>query len=564
MNFRLKIYLISGIVATLVACASALIFFREFESDKKIYLRDLLTQNSANTDAKLELFSQTVFGELTRLVDLSVRTRSEVTSKKVLKSSNVLKGYAYLLDGKETMVFPTFENVKLPWDKLGNNNLVIWPISKDKIVTSIAVGTVLTGDLKVSAFAFVDVNQFISLMLNDDFFSYSFWIDGRFIGGKAPPLSLQKRFLSETSPYAELTEFEQYFVYRYGVDSLNVTALAFTEIDIIYAPIKRFMFYLIGTTFVLLGLGVLLSYVSLNLTFKPLEKLILATTEFAQGKFDISLPKAGKDEIGKLSAAFDKMRRDLSFYIQKVIASARLEQEVMLAQKIQSNYCKDIDFCAEDISVTGRYRSCSETGGDYYGFFDSPEQSIIFFGDVSGHGLSSAMVTASIHGALITQIRQSKLEPSNALFELNEVLIRSSKNMMMTGLLVIYKKDSKQVLISNASHLFPLIKKGSKDPWTVLSQLPKGPPIGFATSANDYKTLSLNSTDVAKLFIYCDGVVETPLSQGQVLGLKGLLKHANSIQRPLADDLIHVLTAEGIQRDDDISLLEIDFTGGKC
>ena len=51
--------------------------------------------------------------------------------------------------------------------------------------------------------------------------------------------------------------------------------------------------------------------------------------------------------------------------------------------------------------MAGRSLYCDETGGDYYDYIELPNRSLgVVVGDVSGHGVSAALLMASVRGYL--------------------------------------------------------------------------------------------------------------------------------------------------------------------
>ncbi len=82
----------------------------------------------------------------------------------------------------------------------------------------------------------------------------------------------------------------------------------------------------------LVGLGVLLAilfsvYVA-HLVTKPMKLLEQAMAALAQGDLSVSMPEAGKDEVGRMVKAMDSTIRDLHAIMEKVSSSsARLSQE---------------------------------------------------------------------------------------------------------------------------------------------------------------------------------------------------------------------------------------------
>ena len=86
---------------------------------------------------------------------------------------------------------------------------------------------------------------------------------------------------------------------------------------------------------------------------------------------------------------------DYSRSLEAIVAALNLAQEV------QQNLLPQRPPRSEIMDVTGRSLYCDETGGDYYDFIELADSKVgIVVGDVSGHGVSAALLMASVRGYL--------------------------------------------------------------------------------------------------------------------------------------------------------------------
>jgi predicted ATPase/serine phosphatase RsbU (regulator of sigma subunit) len=86
---------------------------------------------------------------------------------------------------------------------------------------------------------------------------------------------------------------------------------------------------------------------------------------------------------------------DYSHSLEKIIAALNLAQEV------QQNLLPQRPPGLEKIDVAGRSLYCDETGGDYFDFIQlSGSRLGVVIGDVTGHGVSAALLMASVRGFL--------------------------------------------------------------------------------------------------------------------------------------------------------------------
>ncbi|HOY68273.1 MAG TPA: SpoIIE family protein phosphatase, partial [Candidatus Ozemobacteraceae bacterium] len=167
-----------------------------------------------------------------------------------------------------------------------------------------------------------------------------------------------------------------------------------------------------------------------------------------------------------------------------------------------------------------RYRGvsvmCSEVGGDYHDARLCPDGSIAFFlGDVSGHGVSAALVVAMAKAAFGNLVRSGCAEPGELLGRLNEVIIGTvRKRKMMTAVAGLAKPDG-TLLLANAGHCYPALLRsdGSVElrPWQ--GSLPLGVRL-----RGSWTTLGLEFGPGDRLLLYTDGIPEAVDRDGVQLG----------------------------------------------
>ena len=87
-----------------------------------------------------------------------------------------------------------------------------------------------------------------------------------------------------------------------------------------------------------------------------------------------------------------------------------IKQSLDLAREVQQNLLPHKNPQMERLDIAGRSIYCDETGGDYYDFIASDAgengQLAIAIGDVSGHGISSALLMATVRSSLRQRLSQ--------------------------------------------------------------------------------------------------------------------------------------------------------------
>ena len=86
---------------------------------------------------------------------------------------------------------------------------------------------------------------------------------------------------------------------------------------------------------------------------------------------------------------------------EESLEKARMEQELVMAQKIQRNLMPQGDPVFEPFDITGNTWPCRHIGGDYFDFIPmDPSELGIVIADVSGHGVSAGLLMTSLRSSL--------------------------------------------------------------------------------------------------------------------------------------------------------------------
>jgi phosphoserine phosphatase RsbU/P len=148
-------------------------------------------------------------------------------------------------------------------------------------------------------------------------------------------------------------------------------------------------------------------------------------------------------------------------------------------------------------------------GGDFYQAFPEPDGGLLFYiGDVSGKGLSAAMIGTLIVGA-IRALAAQRLSPARSLTLLNQQLAGQTDGGFVTCLCARITVGG-TMTISNAGHLAPYLDG-------VEVNLANGLPLGISSTA-DYTEQAVELPEAARLTFVSDGVVEATNAQHQLLG----------------------------------------------
>ncbi|HEX2834425.1 MAG TPA: GAF domain-containing SpoIIE family protein phosphatase [Thermoanaerobaculia bacterium] len=187
-----------------------------------------------------------------------------------------------------------------------------------------------------------------------------------------------------------------------------------------------------------------------------------------------------------------------------IVEKKRMEQELLLGREIQSRLLPQPPSDMRGLSVDARSIPCFEVGGDYYDFLELPGGELgIAIGDVSGKGVSAALIMSSIQAALRVA---APIEPdlSSLIARLNALLFRmAGGRKYVTFFFGRYNPLNGELRYVNAGHNPPLlITDGVVEPIDST-----GRPIGILADAS-YEERTVTLARGATLFLYTDGLNE--------------------------------------------------------
>ena len=233
------------------------------------------------------------------------------------------------------------------------------------------------------------------------------------------------------------------------------------------------------------------------------------------------------------SAVFERMGHELSSLasnIEQLLAhgasGAELRQEIELAGVVQQLLVPESTEMERPFaSLAASYWPAANCGGDWWGTTDlSRGRILLVVGDVTGHGVASAIMTGAAKAGfdLAVRLQADRLSPGS-LLELMNVAIRSGarQRMLMTAVAILFEPEQKQLRFANAGHMFPLVARASEGRWSVSPLVAHGPPLGAVEAPSFTESVvPLQGNDV--LLAATDGVVELANRRGEQFGERRL------------------------------------------
>jgi serine phosphatase RsbU (regulator of sigma subunit) len=228
---------------------------------------------------------------------------------------------------------------------------------------------------------------------------------------------------------------------------------------------------------------------------------------------------------------------------------ARAEQESRMAAALQRTLLLDELPAVPGVDLAARYLPSADdvVGGDWYDLVPLPSGRLsLVLGDVAGHGLSAAAVTAQVRHALRATLLRD-LGPGAALAELNRLLTALLPGEMATVVIAELDPAGGEVAVARAGHL-PVLSTA-----TGFVGAGRGPALGILDDA-EYPETRLWLAGEERLLLFSDGLVERR-GQAVDVGLAALEAAAAvgaADVSALLDAVVAVLDPPGT---DDVTLL---------
>jgi sigma-B regulation protein RsbU (phosphoserine phosphatase) len=211
-----------------------------------------------------------------------------------------------------------------------------------------------------------------------------------------------------------------------------------------------------------------------------------ATKHVDRGDFSHRIPVKSSDQLADLAISFNSMTASIEKLILEQKEKQRLENELSIAQEVQAQLFPRQVSELESLEVHGFCRPARTVSGDYYDFLTASSHKLILaVGDISGKGISAALLMATIHSAVraysmenLPQMREPvavgalsgegrimaawpegvEVSPGALLSLLNHQLYESTPmEKYATLFLGIYDGRSHHLTYSNGGHLPPIL-----------------------------------------------------------------------------------------------------------
>jgi sigma-B regulation protein RsbU (phosphoserine phosphatase) len=281
----------------------------------------------------------------------------------------------------------------------------------------------------------------------------------------------------------------------------------------------------VGAMFVLIELAALAGSISLTRSItRAVNDLSLATRYVESGDFGHRIAIRHRDQLGALGESFNSMTASVATLITEQQQRQRLEHELEIAREVQAQLFPKEKPGVQGVDIEAVCRPARVVSGDYYDFLPlAPGRLGIALADISGKGISAALIMASLQAALRSQaLFNGHGGTADIVARLNQHLFRSTAaDRFATFFYGVYDPETRRLEYTNAGHPAPLCIAGQK-----VQRLSAGGTVLGLFDDRHYESQAINIAPGSLLIAYSDGLTEAENPDGEEFGDQRVLEVA--------------------------------------
>ena len=293
----------------------------------------------------------------------------------------------------------------------------------------------------------------------------------------------------------------------------------------------KVLFIVISVVFLLIEIAALVTGIVLTRRItKAVRDLYEATQYVKAGDWTHRVRIERRDQLGVLGESFNDMTGSISGLLEESKKRQRLENELSIASEVQNQLFPQRVPSVAGVELEAINKAARTVSGDYYDFIQlSPTHIAIALGDISGKGISAALLMASLQAALRSQLLSpgsENMSTAELVARLNLHMVRNTADdRFATFFIAVYDSASRVLRYTNAGHLPGfLITNGTS------KHLDKGGMVLGVMEDYVYEEGSVVVPRNALLVEYSDGLVEPENVYGEEFGIPRLQEAAIRLQ----------------------------------
>jgi len=297
-----------------------------------------------------------------------------------------------------------------------------------------------------------------------------------------------------------------------------------------YSEIYVLVFKAVAIIFLVIeGVALLIGIRMTRSMTRTVDVLYDATQRVKAGDLSYRTHFPSHDQLTALGGAFDSMTASVERLMQESQERLRLQNELDIAREVQRSLFPQTVPKLPGLVLYGECKAARSVSGDYYDFLNLDEHRVgLVLGDVSGKGISAALLMAAMQSALRAQVFDiaaegssvSQLSTARIVDRLNrQIYANTPQEKYVTFFFAIYDARTHNLSYTNAGHLAPMLFRNG----SIQRLRTGGTVVGlFPAAAYEVGEVQLESHDL--LLAYTDGITEPENTYGEEFGESRLLE----------------------------------------
>lgn len=298
----------------------------------------------------------------------------------------------------------------------------------------------------------------------------------------------------------------------------------------------------VGFIFLVLEIGALRTGIALTRSItRAVADLYRATEHVQQGDFSYRVRATERDQLGALGESFNVMTGSVEGLIQEQRQRQRLENELAIAQQVQSQLFPQDLPQVPGLSLAAVCRAARVVSGDYYDFLSLGHNRLgLVIADISGKGISAALLMANLQAAIRSQVVLDGAnwnQTAQLVSRLNRHLfLNTSSERYATLFYAAFDPDTRMLHYTNAGHLPPLLITGES-----VKHLEEGGMVVGLFDGCEYQQGVVRVEPGSLLVAYSDGLIEPENVYGEQFSIERLAAEVVRLREMPTQELAEAL-----------------------
>lgn len=216
----------------------------------------------------------------------------------------------------------------------------------------------------------------------------------------------------------------------------------------------------------------------------------------------------------------------IGFRFRNYLRGKQVEEQLAMARLVQFDLLPAGKLLTRDLEFAAQCVPAWQVGGDFYDAFETDNHQIaLLLGDVSGKGLSAALVMGVVQGAVHASNGTGPANHEQSAERLNQLLCMKTARERFVSLVWCYFDPVASMLgYINAGHLPPLLIRQKDDRNFEVHRLDEGGPVLGVLPGATYRQTQVPVIPGDLLVVFSDGIQEAANALDEEFGEERILQ----------------------------------------